>query len=148
MGPWCGAVCFQEVLKSLLQANPQPYWYLQNQQQGGGRAPRGPGGPISLEVEVGCCSVGQTPQAVCCLPPPPATAAARCSRLVPALPPASCLAHRHSLPSPNVVGRAPTPTRTCLAPGPQGAAQELEALVTDLLGAGFQVAGAFMREAE
>ncbi|GAB4816128.1 hypothetical protein N2152v2_003174 [Parachlorella kessleri] len=35
LGPWCGAVCFQEVLKSLLQSNPQPYWYLQQQGQGG-----------------------------------------------------------------------------------------------------------------
>ncbi len=28
-------MCFQEVLKSLLQSNPQPYWYLQQQGQGG-----------------------------------------------------------------------------------------------------------------
>ena len=38
LGPWCGAVCFQEVLKSLLQSNPQPYWYLQQGQGGSGRS--------------------------------------------------------------------------------------------------------------
>jgi hypothetical protein len=64
MGPWCGAVCFLEVLRSLLQNNPQPYWYLQQGQgKGSGWRGAGPYNPrpkgesgSSMELEVSLVS--------------------------------------------------------------------------------------------